>query len=388
MEQTQAYNGVLDLLVSMTAGMANAKGLAKPSGKDGEASDFHKLLDQTAQNQTAGQTQGTKDGQIQTAGQEQGEGQEEQPVLTDPMAQQRQMELAAALVMQSPAAQNLQPAVEAEQPQLEAAPVPVIAMESEEVQQELPGQQIPQQTALEARQIPTAQPEAQAEEPVQQTVQPEAKAVSTAQTGQEQPEQIRQTAEKPVRQTQAPQAQQEQSEEEEPGLTIDRPESQPVFRQENATYVKVSEAAPAEQTPEDQPAEKQVAIQLEKALETGESKVQIHLTPSNLGSVQVEITRRADGIIHVVLTAEKAQTQSLLEKHAAGLQSMVAERSQEQVTVQVERREDSQGYYEGHNSQSEQNGQENQRQHRRQDRQQPQDFLQQLRLGLTPLETL
>ena len=59
----------------------------------------------------------------------------------------------------------------------------------------------------------------------------------------------------------------------------------------------------------------QVAEPLMKALEKGDSRVEISLTPETLGNVRVEITRSQDGSLHVALSADTAQTRSLLEKH-------------------------------------------------------------------------
>ena len=120
--------------------------------------------------------------------------------------------------------------------------------------------------------------------------------------------------------------------------------------------------------------------------------VRIQLNPEHLGSVTVEITHSAEGIIHVALNAHSSETRSLLERHAGELQNLVASRTQQEVEVNVARQEvqvevprqqeSQQGQnqnYDGHNGHA-QDGRERRRQQQEQDS--GQDFIQQLRLGL------
>ena len=127
----------------------------------------------------------------------------------------------------------------------------------------------------------------------------------------------------------------------------------------------------------------QVDTGLAQALEKGESMVRIQLNPEHLGSVTVEITHSAEGIIHVALNAHSSETRSLLERHAGELQNLVASRTQQEVEVNVQRQQESQQgqnqNYDGHNGHA-QDGRERRRQQQEQDS--GQDFIQQLRLGL------
>ena len=96
---------------------------------------------------------------------------------------------------------------------------------------------------------------------------------------------------------------------------------------------------------------RQIDTQLAQALEKGESMVRIQLTPEHLGSVTVEISQSADGILRVALSAHSAETRGLLERHAGDLQGMLSSRGQE-VQVDVQRQQESQ---QGQNQQHQQN---------------------------------
>lgn len=157
---------------------------------------------------------------------------------------------------------------------------------------------------------------------------------------------------------------------------------QQLFHDVKAAPVKVGEVY---QDPETEASvAKQVDTGLAQALEKGDSTVRIQLNPEHLGSVTVEITHSAEGIIHVALNAHSSETRSLLERHAGELQNLVASRTQQEVEVNVQRQQESQQgqnqNYDGHNGHA-QDGQERRRQqHQEQDG--SQDFIQQLRLGL------
>lgn len=162
-----------------------------------------------------------------------------------------------------------------------------------------------------------------------------------------------------------------------------------LFRDVEAAPVKVGEAYDVQETQEPDVA-RQIDTQLAQALEKGESMVRIQLTPEHLGSVTVEISQSADGILRVALSAHSAETRGLLERHAGDLQGMLSSRGQE-VQVDVQRQQESQQgqnqqhqqNYDGHNGHA-QDGQE--RRQQRREHTSPQDFMQQLRLGLIPGE--
>lgn len=223
-----------------------------------------------------------------------------------------------------------------------------------------------------------------------QVIEPETQLQNAA----EAPEQPAETPEvQPMQHTQVRQdqtaqqgEQQEDSGEEKVEVTDIETAPQPVFRDVESAPVKVGEAPAAENSRPADDLDSQIGPQLVQALEQGESRVELQLTPESLGSVKVEIVHSQDGTLHVALTAQNPQTRDLLEKHAEGLQSMLSARTQDQVRVQVQHQEESQRQdnhpYDGHNGQNH----PQQQQHRQHTPQSSQDFLDQLRLGLIPTD--
>ena len=166
---------------------------------------------------------------------------------------------------------------------------------------------------------------------------------------------------------------------------------QSVFGQVESVPVKVGDVAQPQQTENTQDVETQLKDGLTQALRNGGTKVEIQLNPVELGNVKIEVTRSAEGALYVVLTAEHTQTQSLLERHAAGLQSLLMGSSgTENVQVQVNRHQEGQQAENQNYDGSSGNGREDQqqREHRRQQPSDSADFLQQLRLGLVPQTTI
>lgn len=165
---------------------------------------------------------------------------------------------------------------------------------------------------------------------------------------------------------------------------------QQLFHDVKAAPVKVGEVYQPEQTDKADVAQ-QIDAGLAQALEKGESMVRIQLTPENLGSVTVEITRSAEGLIRVALNAHSGETRSLLERHAGELQGMLSSRTQQDVEVNVQHNQESQqnqnqqNPYDGRSGHG-QGGQEERRQSRREQSEHGQDFMQQLRLGLIPAD--
>lgn len=165
---------------------------------------------------------------------------------------------------------------------------------------------------------------------------------------------------------------------------------QQLFHDVKAAPVKVGEIYEPEQTDKADVA-RQIDTGLAQALEKGESMVRIQLTPENLGSVTVEITRSAEGIIRVALSAHSTETRGLLERHAGELQGLLASRTQQDVEVNVQHNQESQqgqnqqNPYDGRSGNG-QGGQEERRQPRREQSGHGQDFIQQLRLGLIPAD--
>lgn len=157
---------------------------------------------------------------------------------------------------------------------------------------------------------------------------------------------------------------------------------QQLFRDLEAPPIKVAEPEPAEQADIPQQLDKGIS----QAIGNGESTVRIELNPEYLGSVTVEISRSAEGILKVALSAHSSETRGLLERHATDLQGLLGRNTNQTVEVEVQRQSESQQgqnqpNYDGHNGHD--RGQEQQNR-RRDDGQRSRDFAQQLRLGLIP----
>lgn len=155
----------------------------------------------------------------------------------------------------------------------------------------------------------------------------------------------------------------------------------PVFEDVKAVPVKVGEAPRAAAQ---QPVEKQIVPKISEALAQGETRVELQLTPENLGEVTVEMTWSKDGVLVVQMHAENRGTQDLLARSTGELAQLLGRESQQEVRVEVPRQEESQrqDLYE---QQQEQHQQHRQEQRRKQETA-SEDFLQQLRLGLIPLD--
>ncbi|MDE6260560.1 MAG: flagellar hook-length control protein FliK [Oscillospiraceae bacterium] len=163
--------------------------------------------------------------------------------------------------------------------------------------------------------------------------------------------------------------------------------SQRIFHDVEAAPVKVGEAEGTEQTNAADVVQ-QVNDQIAQAIQSGESTVTVRLNPENLGEVTVQVSMKSDGILNVAISARNDDTRALLERHAANLQEMVSSRTQQSVEVNVQRQQESQQNqnqqsYDGHNGHA-QDGQERRR--RQHEQTNPQDFMQQLRLGLIPTD--
>ena len=158
----------------------------------------------------------------------------------------------------------------------------------------------------------------------------------------------------------------------------------PLFDDVEAAPIKVAEAPARAENSEG--IEQQVAVKLSDLIASGETKVQIQLEPVELGKLTVELTRSADGTLSVVLDAENAQTRSLLEKHMSALQETLSDRTQRAVQITVEHNEESQRQDNQQRDDFNDGRSGQQQQQQRDNRHTGADFLQQLRLGLIPLE--
>ena len=159
----------------------------------------------------------------------------------------------------------------------------------------------------------------------------------------------------------------------------------PVFEQVEAPPVKVAEV------PRPIPLEAEDGVE-QLGNEIGSivvnsvdaNRIEVTLTPGNLGRLTVEVTRSEDGTLNVVLHATTEKTANLLEKGADGLRQALAANAGREAQIEVRSSEGSQQQFlnpDGQNGQERQ--QQQQQQNRRQnDQRSAQEFLQQLRLGL------
>lgn len=337
------------------------------------------------------------------------------------MLEDKQSQLTGQQPDQSQPTQD-EPGLTPEQPDVQAAQTlaamlvlpmqqPVVTVEQMPIQEEgtvqgvlLTGmetaQQAPVQTAqAEVPTVPTAQTQqavptqAQTAQAPAQNTQTETQApVQTAQ-GQQQ---TQQTVVQTTRTDDGQQADARQSEGRSTAATVQKPQveaevtqtqtapvaEQPLFREVESTPVKVGDAAPLDTTAEDFDA--QAAKTIAQALEKGSQKVELKLSPANLGNVTVELTRTAEGAIHVVLTAEREQAMKLLTDHAGQLGNLLQSNTGADVRVEVpQNQQGRQAWQEGQNNNHQQQGQGQQQNHSQQEQE---DFLQQLRLGLIQME--
>ena len=117
------------------------------------------------------------------------------------------------------------------------------------------------------------------------------------------------------------------------------------------------------------------------------NRVEVTLTPENLGKLTVEISRSTDGTLSVVVHTSNERAANLLEKGIDGLRQAMAASAERGVQIQVRGSEESQQQFLNPDGQNEQNRQQQQQQNgRRHEQQRAQDFLQQLRLGLVDVD--
>ena len=165
--------------------------------------------------------------------------------------------------------------------------------------------------------------------------------------------------------------------------------STPVFHDVKAAPVKVAEHyEPVDtQAPE---MDDKLAVSILNAVQNGVERMQIQLTPANLGAITIDLTRNADGALEVVIHAATGKAEGVLNQHLDGLNAALQSHGNNQpVHVEVQRSQEGQ---EQHMFQhADPDGRGNQQQERQQEKRQEsegsgEDFLQKLRLGLIGLD--
>ncbi len=133
------------------------------------------------------------------------------------------------------------------------------------------------------------------------------------------------------------------------------------------------------------PVAEQIESQISGAIKAKVSSLELELNPKSLGRIHVEMEWMQDGSLHVFMKAEKMGTQALLENSAGALQKLLQQDTQNPVQINVQQSAKEELPNHGHNGQ-----QQEQRQNSRRDQNKDQQdagsrFLQELRLGLTPI---
>lgn len=161
----------------------------------------------------------------------------------------------------------------------------------------------------------------------------------------------------------------------------------PVFAKVETTPIKVGEAPMLDTETGD--VDVQLAKQVDGLLQKGGDRVELRLNPEHLGAVTVQLTRSEDGSIHVAINATSNKATELLERHATGLEQLLAGTSRGPVQVEVQRSQDSQHAGQQQQPQERENSAGQQQQQQRQpqrEQNRTQDFMQQLRLGLVGVD--
>lgn len=160
----------------------------------------------------------------------------------------------------------------------------------------------------------------------------------------------------------------------------------PLFRDVEATPVRVGDAT-VDMTAPAQEVQTALGDALKGAAEQGEQRLEIRLSPANLGTVVAEFTRSPEGALHVVLHAESQQTAKLLSDHAPALSLMLQDSSQGEVRVEVPQPQQNQTPWQQPDQDgSRQQQQQQQQQQQHAPRQEAESFLHQLRLGLVQMD--
>lgn len=156
---------------------------------------------------------------------------------------------------------------------------------------------------------------------------------------------------------------------------------EPLFHDVKAAPVKVGESYETVDTQEPDMDEK-LADAIRQAAQNGSERVEIRLTPQNLGALTIEMAKDASGALQVVIHASSSKAAGLLHQHLDGLHAALQSYSQEPVQIEVQRGEESQ--QQNLHQQADPDGRGRQQQNQQQEREEHDsgDFLQKLRLGL------
>lgn len=273
------------------------------------------------------------------------------------------------------------------------AAVDVVTMVSAAMPETVVQETLPEQTALPQMQtaVETPAPEATAQPVAVPTAEPQQEAAEapvdaeTLVTAKAAPETETQNLSVPdevqvtVEQDAAPVRKQEQDVDETAVQTDGL--SKPLFEDAEAMPQRVGDAPVVDTESGD--LEAKLATKLNEALSKGSQRVEIRLTPENLGRVVIEIQRNPEGVLQVVLHTENSQAAKLLSEHSGALGLMLQNTQHTEVRVEVQQSQQNQ-HSQQQPDQNGSQGREQQQQQQRRQQADPERFLQQLRLGLLP----
>lgn len=370
----------IDLLFPTLTGDLTKLPQADPAGSDGTGQEFEDMLVQQSKAQQENSRPQKK------AEDKKAPEKPEQKSTQEDEATEKGGELAAALVTSQPVV----PIAAFEEAQVTVSEDGTVILEPAVVEG------IAQEQTAEIVETVEVQPEetVQQEQPVEAQFQQAAEAVEEAPV-EEQPKVEAEvtTVEAGARETGRPEAavqrsnEGERSQDEDMDADIGQ-QSQPVFRDAKAAPVKVADVQRPVDAQEPQ-APQQIANHVVDALEQGQNMVRIQLNPANLGSVTIELTRDAAGVISIVMTPETARAAEILTQNSSSLMMALTEKGEftASIAIVVPENNENAGMMmnpDGHNGNA-QEDEEDGKKKKHDDRTEgvnAADFLSQLRLGL------
>lgn len=370
----------IDLLFPTLTGDLTKLPQADPAGSDGTGQEFEDMLVQQSKAQQENSRPQKK------AEDKKAPEKPEQKSTQEDEATEKGGELAAALVTSQPVV----PIAAFEEAQVTVSEDGTVILEPAVVEG------IAQEQTAEIVETVEVQPEetVQQEQPVEAQFQQSAEAVEEAPV-EEQPKVEAEvtTVEAGARETGRPEAavqrsnEGERSQDEDMDADIGQ-QSQPVFRDAKAAPVKVADVQRPVDAQEPQ-APQQIANHVVDALEQGQNMVRIQLNPANLGSVTIELTRDAAGVISIVMTPETARAAEILTQNSSSLMAALTEKGEftASIAIVVPENNENAGMMmnpDGHNGNA-QEDEEDGKKKKHDDRTEgvnAADFLSQLRLGL------
>lgn len=156
----------------------------------------------------------------------------------------------------------------------------------------------------------------------------------------------------------------------------------PLFSQTEQMPVKVGDTVTVDTTAPAPEMEQTLGKILNSGLEDGAQRLEIQLSPANLGTVTAEFIQSPEGALHVVLRAETPEAAKLLSDHAGTLGLLLQDGTRGEVRVEVPQPQQNQQLWQQPDQEGGRQQQQQQQQQQQTPRQETETFLHQLRLGL------